>query len=212
MARKKLDFKAVQIGGPSGGCLPKELLDTTIDYESITATGAIMGSGGMIVMDEASCMVDIARFFLSFTVKESCGKCVPCRKGLPKMLNILNRIATGEGSMGDLEKLERLANAVKDTALCGLGNTAPNPILTTLRYFRTEYEAHIKEKKCPATVCVDLIKFEVDQDACTMCGKCFKACPPEAIIWEKKQKAKIDKEICIKCRSCIESCEFRAIQ
>lgn len=212
MAKKRLAFKAVQIGGPSGGCLPENLLDTSIDFESITATGAIMGSGGLVVMDESSCMVDIARFFLNFTVKESCGKCVPCRKGLKKMLDILERIAQGEGSSGDLEKLQRLAKAIKDTALCGLGNTAPNPILTTIKYFRDEYEAHINEKTCPASVCIDLIKFEVDEEACTMCGKCFKVCPSEAVLWEKKQKAKIDKDKCIKCRACIAACDYRAIK
>jgi NAD-dependent dihydropyrimidine dehydrogenase PreA subunit len=157
-------------------------------------------------------MVDIARFFLSFTVKESCGKCVPCRAGLKKMLDILERIARGEGSSGDIEKLQRLANAIKDTALCGLGNTAPNPILTTLKYFRDEYEAHINEKNCPASVCLDLIKFEVDEEACTMCGKCHKACPSEAVLWEKKQKARIDKDKCIKCRACIAACDYRAIK
>jgi NADH-quinone oxidoreductase subunit F len=212
MARKRLGFKAVQIGGPSGGCLPESLLDTSIDFESITATGAIMGSGGLVVMDESTCMVDIARFFLNFTVKESCGKCTPCRKGLKKMLDILERIAQGEGSSGDLEKLQRLAKAIKDTALCGLGNTAPNPILTTLKYFRDEYEAHINEKTCPASVCLNLIKFEVDEDACTMCGKCYKACPSEAVLWEKKQTARIDKDKCIKCRACIDACDFQAIR
>jgi NADH-quinone oxidoreductase subunit F len=212
MVKKRLGFKAVQIGGPSGGCLPENLLDTSIDYESITETGAIMGSGGLVVMDQSSCMVDIARFFLNFTVKESCGKCVPCRSGLKKMLDILERIAQGEGSTGDLDKLERMAKAIKATALCGLGNTAPNPVLTTLKYFRDEYEAHINEKKCPASVCVDLIAFEVDQEICTKCGKCFKACPAEAVIWEKKQTAKIDKEKCIKCRACIDVCEFQAIK
>jgi NADH-quinone oxidoreductase subunit F len=212
MVTKRLPFKAVQIGGPSGGCLPESLLDTSIDYESITETGAIMGSGGLVVMDESSCMVDIARFFLNFTVKESCGKCVPCRAGLKKMLDILERIAQGEGSSGDIEKLQRLAMAIKDTALCGLGNTAPNPILTTLKYFRDEYEVHIDEKTCPASVCLELIKFEVDEEACTMCGKCFKACPSEAVIWEKKQTAKIDKDKCIKCRACIAACDYRAIK
>jgi NADH-quinone oxidoreductase subunit F len=212
MVKKRLAFKAVQIGGPSGGCLPENLLDTSIDYESITETGAIMGSGGLVVMDESSCMVDIARFFLNFTVKESCGKCVPCRSGLKKMLDILEKITRGEGAQGDLEKLERLAKAIKATALCGLGNTAPNPILTTLNYFRDEYEAHIGEKKCPSSVCVDLIAFEVDQDICTKCGKCYTACPSEAVIWEKKQKAVIDKDKCIKCRACIDVCDFRAIK
>jgi NADH-quinone oxidoreductase subunit F len=212
MVKKRLAFKAVQIGGPSGGCLPENLLDTSIDYESITETGAIMGSGGLIVMDESSCMVDIARFFLDFTVKESCGKCVPCRSGLKKMLDILEKITAGEGSSGDLEKLKRLAEAIKATALCGLGNTAPNPVLTTLKYFGDEYEAHVNEKRCPASVCVNLISFVVDEEACTKCGKCFSACPSEAVIWEKKQKAVIDKDKCIKCRACIDACDFRAIK
>jgi NADH-quinone oxidoreductase subunit F len=212
MARKRMDFKAVQIGGPSGGCLPENLLDTSIDYESITATGAIMGSGGLIVMDESTCMVDITRFFLSFTSKESCGKCVPCRKGLRRMLDILEGIAAGEGTLEDLEKLERLAYAIKKTALCGLGNTAPNPILTSLQYFRDEFEAHIKDKRCPASVCLELIKFEVDSEACSKCGKCFKACPADAVIWEKKQTARIDLEKCIKCRACIDACEYQAIK
>jgi dissimilatory sulfite reductase (desulfoviridin) alpha/beta subunit len=157
-------------------------------------------------------MVDIARFFLNFTVKESCGKCVPCRSGLKKMLEILERITKGEGSSGDLEKLERLGRAIKATALCGLGNTAPNPVLTTLKYFRGEYETHIEEKKCPASVCVDLIEFEVENEICTKCGKCFGACPSEAVIWEKKQTAKIDKDKCIKCRACIDACDFQAIK
>ncbi len=212
MVRKRLAFKAVQIGGPSGGCLPESLLDTSIDYESITATGAIMGSGGLVVMDESTCLVDISRFFLNFTVKESCGKCVPCRKGLKKMLDILERIARGEGSIEDLEKLKRLARTVKDTALCGLGNTAPNPVLTTLKYFREEYEAHINERRCPASVCVDLIKFEVDSETCQKCGKCKKACPAEAVVWEKKRTASIDKEKCIKCRACIDACDYQAIK
>ncbi len=212
MAKKRLGFKAVQIGGPSGGCLPEELLDTSIDYESITETGAIMGSGGLVVMDRSSCMVDIARFFLNFTVKESCGKCVPCRSGLKKMRDILEKMTRGEGSSGDIEKLERMAKAIKATALCGLGNTAPNPVLTTLKYFRDEYEAHINEKKCPASVCKELIAFEVDQEICTKCGKCFSACPAQAVIWEKKQTAKLDKEKCIKCRACIDACEFQAIK
>jgi NADH-quinone oxidoreductase subunit F len=211
MLRKKFPFKAVQMGGPSGGCLPESLLDTPIDYESITGTGAIMGSGGMIVMDESTCMVDIARFFLTFTVSESCGKCVPCREGLKKMLDILTRITEGEGMSSDLETLERLANTIKDTALCALGGTAPNPVLTTLRYFKDEYEAHIKDKTCPARVCTALLKFQVDEEKCTACGSCYKACPVDAIQWEKKQKAKIIQDKCIKCRSCIQACNFRAI-
>ncbi|UCF08231.1 MAG: 4Fe-4S binding protein, partial [Thermoplasmata archaeon] len=190
----------------------EDLLDTSIDYESITATGAIMGSGGLIVMDVSTCMVDITRFFLSFTSKESCGKCVPCRKGLKKMHDILEGMTRGQGSPDDIGKLERLAVAIKKTALCGLGNTAPNPVLTSLKYFREEFEAHIKEKRCPASVCLELIKFEVDPETCSKCGKCYKACPVEAVVWEKKQTAAIDKEKCIGCRACIDACEYRAIR
>ncbi|MEW5936327.1 MAG: NADH-quinone oxidoreductase subunit NuoF [Candidatus Thermoplasmatota archaeon] len=211
MARKGRGLKAVQIGGPSGGCLPASALDTPIDYETITATGAIMGSGGMVVMDEGTCMVDIARYFLSFTVKESCGKCVPCRMGLKQMLDILNRIAKGEGSRADLERLERIAKVVKETALCGLGQTAPNPVLTTLRYFRDEYEAHITGR-CHAAVCTALTRFEVDPDRCKMCGRCSTACPVDAVSWAPRTLPTIDKKKCIRCRACIEACEYTAIR
>ena len=211
MRSRRLPFKAVQMGGPSGGCLPEHSLDTPIDYESITGTGAIMGSGGMIVMDASTCMVDMARFFLEFTVNESCGKCPPCREGLKKMLSILDRIVAGSGNLSDMDELERLALLIKNTALCGLGNTAPNPVLTTLRYFRDEYVAHIAEKRCEAHVCTAMIHFNVT-DRCARCGKCVRACPVNAIEWEKGSAARIDREKCIECRSCIEACEFQAIE
>ena len=212
MISKKGNLKAVQIGGPSGGCLPENLLDTPIDYESITQTGAIMGSGGMIVMDESSCMVDIAKFFTSFTVAESCGKCVPCRVGLKRMLEVLEEITRGKGKEEHINFLQEMATTVKNTALCGLGQTAPNPVLTTIRYFLDEYKAHIKEKKCPARVCIELLKFEVVEERCVRCGRCYKACPVGAIEWKKKEYPRIDKDKCIKCKSCINVCEFRAIQ
>jgi len=211
MKNKKVPFKAVQIGGPSGGCLPESLLDTPVDYESITQTGAIMGSGGMIVMDKTSCMVDITRFFLSFTVAESCGQCVPCRVGLKRMLEVVEGITKGKGKESDLEFLQEMATTVRDTALCGLGQTAPNPVLTTLKYFPEEYESHIKDKICPARVCVDLLKFEVNEEKCIKCGLCYKACPTGAIDWKKKEVAVINKDKCIKCRSCIEACPVEAI-
>lgn len=212
MLNKKKALKGVQIGGPSGGCLPEDLMDTPIDFESITKTGAIMGSGGFVVMDESTCMVDIARFFLSFTVAESCGKCVPCRVGLKRMLEVLEQITGGKGTREHLEFLQKMGEVIKDTALCGLGNTAPNPVLTTLKYFSDEYEAHIEGKCCPAHVCVELVKFEVIEEKCVKCGLCFKACPVEAIDWEKKQYAKINKDKCIKCKACIAACNFDAIQ
>jgi NADH-quinone oxidoreductase subunit F/NAD(P)H dehydrogenase (quinone)/NADP-reducing hydrogenase subunit HndC len=208
---KKRKFKAVQMGGPSGGCLPEDQLDTPTDYEAITKAGAIMGSGGMIVMDDTTCMVDMARFFMDFCQEESCGKCTPCREGTKQILNILERITKGEGKPEDLDTLEELSHIIKDSALCGLGQTAPNPVLSTLRYFRHEYEAHINEKICPAHACVELVEFVVDEEKCTMCGLCYRACPVDAITWEKKQPAKIDKGICVKCMSCIAACRFDAI-
>jgi len=208
----KREFKAVQIGGPSGACLPATLLDTEVDFDSLDEAGAMMGSGGLVVMNDATCMVDTARFFTDFSVDESCGKCVPCRIGLKVMLNILNRIVAGKGKMEDIGQLERLGQHIKETSHCGLGKTAPNPVLSTIRYFRNEYEAHIEEKRCPALVCVDLIQFRVNPDKCKMCGLCKKACPVEAITWEKKTPAAIDPEKCIRCRSCIQACKFWAIE
>jgi len=210
--RRTIGFKAVQIGGPSGGCLPESLFDTPIDYESVTQTGAIMGSGGLIVMDQATCMVDMARFFTSFTVAESCGKCVPCRVGLNRMLEILNRIVAGQGTMEDLQELEELGDTIKSTALCGLGNTAPNPVLTTRRYFREEYEAHIRQRRCPAHVCVALLRFEVNEERCNQCGRCSRVCPVGAISWERKTYPRIDRDKCIKCRSCVVECDRMAIE
>jgi NADH-quinone oxidoreductase subunit F len=205
-------FKAVQAGGPSGGCLPAEALDAQVDYDSLIKAGAMMGSGGLVVMDETTCMVDIARFFLNFTRVESCGKCIPCRIGLKIMLEILERITRGEGREGDLELLESMAYDIKKSSLCGLGQTAPNPVLSTLRYFRHEYEAHIKEKRCPSNSCKELLKFEVVDNACKKCGLCFKICPVDAITWEKGGVAIIDKDKCTKCTSCYDACRFMAIE
>jgi len=210
--KSRKDFKAVQMGGPSGGCIPKEKLDTIIDYDSVTQTGAIMGSGGMVVMDEDTCMVEVARYFLSFTQDESCGKCTFCRVGTKRMLEILKRITRGEGREGDIEALEELAGTVKKGSLCGLGQTAPNPVLTTIRYFREEYEAHIREKRCPAKQCRALITYRIIPDACTGCGVCRKNCPADAITGERKQTHEIDQSICIRCGICYEKCRFDAIE
>ncbi len=212
MADPDASFKGVQIGGPSGGCLPESLLDTPIDYESITRTGAIMGSGGMIVMDERTCMADMAKFFLDFTVTESCGKCVPCRVGLKRMLEVLERITEGRGREEHITFLRDMGAVVKSTALCGLGNTAPNPVLTTIKYFPEEYQAHVKDRVCPSLVCPELLEFEVIEENCVKCGKCFAACPAGAITWKKGEYAVIDKEKCVKCRACINACGFRAIK
>jgi NADH-quinone oxidoreductase subunit F len=209
--KKDKDFKAVQMGGPSGGCIPKSLLDTPVDYESITRTGAIMGSGGMVVMDENTCMVDMARFFLDFTCKESCGKCIYCRIGTKRMLEILERITKGQGKMEDIDELEHLCISIKDGSLCGLGQTAPNPVLTTLRYFKDEYIAHIKDKKCPAKQCKSLITYSILEDKCIGCGLCARKCPTEAISGEKKQPHIIDASKCIKCGNCASTCKFGAI-
>lgn len=204
-------FKAVQLGGPSGGCLTEQHLHLPVTFDSLQDAGAMMGSGGIVVMDDKNCMVDVARFFTQFSVDESCGKCVPCRVGLKVMLGILDKIRTGKGEQGDLEELESQARHIRATSHCGLGQAAPNPVLSTLRYFRDEYEAHIREKRCPAHVCVDLIRFEVDSAACKRCGLCFKVCPVEAISWRKKEVAVLDKEKCIRCKSCIRACKFKAI-
>ncbi len=203
-------FKAVQIGGPSGGCIPEQLLDTPVDYDSLIAAGAMMGSGGLVVMDEETCMVDVAKFFLNFTQSESCGKCTPCREGTKRMLEMLEKITDGKGEDGDIEKLEKLASSIKAGALCALGQTAPNPILSTLRYFRDEYEAHIKEKRCPAGACHHLLTYKIT-DACKGCRLCAKNCPVNAISGEPKQKYVIDAAKCIKCGACLTKCPFKAI-
>ncbi len=202
-------FKAVQTGGPSGGCLPAEKLDLPIDYDTLTQAGSIMGSGGMIVMDEDTCMVDVARYFLHFTQEESCGKCVPCRVGTRQMHDILTRITRGLGEEKDLDQLEELANSVRRASLCGLGQTAPNPVLTTLRYFRREYEAHIREKSCPALVCKDLLVYYIEPEKCVGCLLCKKGCPVEAISGERKKVHVIDQDVCIKCGACFEICPPR---
>jgi NADH:ubiquinone oxidoreductase subunit F (NADH-binding)/(2Fe-2S) ferredoxin/NAD-dependent dihydropyrimidine dehydrogenase PreA subunit len=204
-------FKAVQSGGPSGGCIPEHLLDLPVDYEALTKAGAIMGSGGLIVMDEETCMVDVALYFVSFLVEESCGKCTPCRVGLQRMQEILISITKGEGKEGDIKKLEKLSEVIQKGSLCGLGQTAPNPVLTTLKYFKDEYEAHIHDLKCPAGVCKALITYHIDKHACTGCGVCLKACPEKAITGEKKQPHVIDGNLCTKCGSCYEVCKFNAV-
>ena len=206
------EFKAVQLGGPSGGCVPAAKLDTVIDYGELAATGAIMGSGGMVVMDESTCMVGMARFFLDFTAKESCGKCVHCRLGTKRMLEILTRVVEGKGEEGDIEKLEELCYAIKDGALCGLGQTAPNPVLTTIRYFRDEFEAHISEKRCPAGECRNLITYSIDKSVCVGCTACARQCPVQAISGERKSPHEIDPALCIKCGNCKTACRFGAVQ
>jgi NADH:ubiquinone oxidoreductase subunit F (NADH-binding)/(2Fe-2S) ferredoxin/NAD-dependent dihydropyrimidine dehydrogenase PreA subunit len=204
-------FKAVQTGGPSGGCIPEKLLDLPIDYDSLARAGSIMGSGGMIVMDEDTCMVDLARYFLEFTVQESCGKCNPCRVGTRHMVEMLNKICNGEGEYGDLEKLEFLAKTVKSTSLCGLGQTAPNPVLTTIKYFRDEYTAHIEEKRCPALICKSLIEYRVVKEKCTGCQRCVSVCPTGAITGPRSEPHNLDVTKCVKCRACYEICRFDAI-
>ena len=205
-------FKAVQAGGPSGGCIPSEVLDTPVDYDSLIRAGAMMGSGGLVVMDETTCMVDVARFFLTFTRDESCGKCVPCRVGLKAMLDILERITEGRGVPADIDTLLEMGATIKKASLCGLGQTAPNPILSTVKYFRHEYEAHIIDKRCPSNCCKELLLWQVVEAKCVKCGACLKACPSDAIIWEKGQIAVLDKEKCTKCKSCYDACRFMAIE
>lgn len=204
-------FKAVQMGGPSGGCIPAELIDTVIDYKALGATGAIMGSGGMVVMDESTCMVGMAKFFLDFTAKESCGKCVHCRIGTTRMLEILTRITEGKGKEGDIELLEELCYGIKDGALCGLGQTAPNPVLTTIKYFKDEYTAHIENKTCPAGECTSLIEYSIIEDKCRGCTLCARNCPVDAISGSVKQPHTIDADKCIKCGKCMQNCKFGAI-
>ncbi len=204
-------FKAAQTGGPSGGCIPADLIDTPIDYDNLIAIGSMMGSGGLIVMDEDNCMVDIAKFFLEFTVDESCGKCTPCRMGTLRLLEILNKITSGNGELEDLDKLEELSNYIKAGSLCGLGQTAPNPVLSTLRYFRDEYVAHVVDKKCPAGVCKDLLSYSVIEDKCKGCTACARVCPVGAISGSVKQPHTIDNSKCIKCGACMSKCKFGAI-
>jgi NADH:ubiquinone oxidoreductase subunit F (NADH-binding)/(2Fe-2S) ferredoxin len=206
-----LTFKAVQIGGPSGGCIPAKLQDTIIDYESLARTGAIMGSGGLVVMDETTCMVDIARYFLEFTQSESCGKCTFCRIGTKRMMEILTRICEGKGKPSDIPLLEEVAIRIRESSLCGLGQTAPNPVLTTLKYFREEYETHIHEKRCPAHVCPALLTYTIDRENCTGCTLCARKCPVEAISGERKELHVINQEICIKCGECFTACRFDAV-
>ena len=208
---KKKRFKAVQTGGPSGGCIPAEFLDLGVDFDELAKVGSIMGSGGMIVMDQDTCMVDVARYFMDFLKEESCGQCSPCREGIKQVLDILTSICEGNGREGDIELLEELGSMIKKFALCGLGTSAPNPVITTILYFRDEYEAHIRDKKCPAGVCKNLFHYEIDEEACTGCSLCAKQCPQEAITGEKKKPHKLDQERCIKCGICYENCKFNAI-
>jgi len=205
-------FKAVQTGGPSGGCIPRDLLDLEVDFDRLTEAGSMMGSGAMVIMDDRTCMVDVARYFLEFLKEESCGKCTPCREGIKSMLAILHRITEGHGEMADLDRLEALGRTVQKTSLCGLGKTAPNPVLSTLRYFHDEYEAHIKDKACPAGVCRALIEYTINPAVCTGCGLCMRQCPQEAISGERKEPHVIDQELCIKCGVCHDVCRFDAVR
>ena len=204
-------FKAVQTGGPSGGCIPARFIDLNVDYDSLASVGSIMGSGGMIVIDDESCMVDMARYFLTFTENESCGKCVPCRMGTQHLLRILTAITQGRGKLADLDTLRKIGDTMKNASLCGLGQTAANPVLTTLQYFEDEYRAHIENHNCPAGACRALIDFAIDAKRCTGCGACMRACPVTAIIGEKKEPHLIDQELCIRCGSCRQACKFDAV-
>jgi NADH:ubiquinone oxidoreductase subunit F (NADH-binding)/NAD-dependent dihydropyrimidine dehydrogenase PreA subunit len=204
-------IKAVQTGGPAGGCIPEKLLDLPLDFEKLTEAGSMMGSGGMIVMDESTCMVDVARYFLSFTQEESCGKCTPCREGGRQMLAVLNNITQGLGSEDDLDLLAELAETMQEGSLCALGRLAPNPVLTTLRYFRDEYSAHVLDKKCPAGTCRALIKYLIDPEACNGCGRCLKACAAGAVTGVLKEPHAIDAELCTRCGACLEECRHGAI-
>lgn len=210
--QKGRKYKAVQLGGPSGGCIPESLLDTPVTYEDIMGTGAIVGSGGMVVMNDLNCMVSVAKFFLEFTADESCGKCPPCRIGTTVMLGMLTDITEGRGKPGDMELLQDMSQDIIATSLCGLGQTAPNPVLTTIRYFADEYESHIKDGWCKAGVCRDLVTFYIDEEACKGCGVCMRGCPAEAITGEKKKPHRINQELCIKCRSCFERCKFNSVK
>ena len=209
LAGKKI--KAVQTGGPSGGCIPEHMFDLPIDYESLAKAGSIMGSGGMIVMDEDTCMVDIARYYTNFLKEESCGKCSTCREGLQRMHEILTNITEGKGQTGDMALLEELGGVVRDASLCGLGQTAPNPVLSTIRYFKDEYTAHIEEMRCPAGVCKALIRYVIDEEKCTGCGMCKKSCPQGAIQGERKGPHAIAQDACVKCGICYDVCTFDAV-
>ncbi len=209
---KNRTLKAVQTGGPSGGCIPASHINMPVDYESLMRIGSMMGSGGMVVMDDTTCMVDMAKFFTSFTQNESCGKCVPCRIGTKRMLEILTRIIEGKGREGDIDLLIELGTDIKLSSLCGLGQTAPNPVLSTINFFKDEYESHIKDGICPARVCKALRQYVVNAEICKMCGKCARVCPSGAIIWQRKQNAFINKTKCIKCGACFDACPFDSIK